>query len=329
MRNRAGRGTSLLGRVWWRWGTACFAFWLLASSWFAAESVASPIFQDGTDPASSVCAVPSDTVATPAGATPIASALATPAASPEALPATADPASVAQVEAVIRALAACLTAGRPDVVADLVTERFLGQMYGGGDRLSREEYLALSQMLPAIPLTILAITGTSLDDAKTATAEVESVFGNQLQRGTWTLKRGTSTARWRVDHIASRAPVPPADASQIRVRIEDYSFSLSSRRVPGPDVVLSGENRGKEDHELLVLRLAAGVSTDVLLTEPGPGFPKGVTFVGQVTIPAGQSGELVLVGLRPGSYALVCLLPDPDGVPHLALGMKTRFTVER
>jgi hypothetical protein len=245
------------------------------------------------------------------------------------LPASADPATVAQVEAVIRALAVCLTAGRPEVVADLVTERFLGQMYGGGDRLSREEYLALSRTLPAIPLTILAITGTSLDDAKTATAVVESVLGNQLQRGAWTLKRGSLSARWRVDHIESLAPVPPADASQIRVRIEDYSFSLSSRRVRGPDVVLSGTNRGKEDHELLVLRLAAGVSTDVLLTEPGPGFPKGVTFVGQVTIPAGQSGDLVLVGLRPGSYALVCLLPDADGVPHLALGMKSRFTVER
>ncbi|MER3436152.1 MAG: hypothetical protein C4346_00100 [Chloroflexota bacterium] len=255
--------------------------------------------------------------------------LATPVASPEASPASADPATVAQVEAVIRALAACLTAGRPEVVADLVTERFLGQMYGGGDRLSREEYLALSQTLPTIPLTILAVTGTRLDDAKTATAVVESVLGNQLQRGIWTVKRGASAAQWRVDHIESLAPVPPADTSQIRVRIEDYSFSLSTRRVPGPDVVLSGENRGKEDHELLVLRLAAGVSTDVLLTEPGPGFPNGVTFIGQVTIPAGQSGELVLVGLRPGSYALVCLLPDADGVPHLALGMKTRFTVER
>lgn len=329
MQSRAGRATSLLGRVWWSWGAACFALWLVVSGWLAAESAASPIFQDGTDPASSACAVPSELAATPAGATPVAFPLATPVASPEASPANADPATVAQVETVIRALAACLTAGRPEAVADLVTERFLGQMYGGGDRLSREEYLALSQTLPAIPLTILTITGTRLDDAKTATAVVESVLGNQLQRGIWTLKRGAATTRWRVDHVEYLAPVPPSDASQIRVRIEDYSFSLSTRRVPGPDVVLSGENRGKEDHELLVLRLASGVSTNVLLTEPGPGFPKGVTFVGQVTIPAGQSGDLVLVGLRPGSYALVCLLPDADGVPHLALGMKTRFTVER
>lgn len=213
-------------------------------------------------------------------------------------------------------------------MVDLVTERYLGQMYGGSDRMSRSEFLALARTLPAIPLTILAVTDTRLDGPETASAVVESVLGYQLQRGVWTLTRGSSSGQWRVDRVEVLAPQPPESASTITVRIEDYAFSLSTRRVQGPDVVLAGTNRGKEDHEMLVLRLVAGVSTDVLLTEPGPGFPPGVTFVGQITVPAGQSADLVLVGLQPGSYALVCLLPDADGVPHLALGMKTRFTVE-
>ncbi len=325
-RGHAGQPMVRPRRVAW---AAWLGLWLLVGGWFAPGVSAWPIFQDGTDPARDACLVPEAAAATPGVASPVALPTATPAASPQAIPATADPVIAAQVEAVVRALAACLTAGRPDVVAELVTERYLGQMYGGGDRMSRDEFLALARTLPAIPLTILAVTDVRLDGPREASVTVESVLGNQLQRGIWTLTRGSSRARWRVDHVEALALQRPAGASQINVRIEDYAFSLSTRRVQVPDIVLAGTNRGKEDHELLVLRLAAGVSTDILLTEAGPGFPPGVTFVGQITVPAGESAELILVGLRPGSYALVCLLPDADGVPHLALGMKTRFTVER
>ena len=62
-------------------------------------------------------------------------------------------------------------------------------------------------------------------------------------------------------------------------------------------------------------------TTSALLTSEGPGFPDGVTYLGQVTIPARGSGSMVLVGLKPGTYAIVDLLPSDNGVPHLAVGM--------
>jgi len=35
------------------------------------------------------------------------------------------------------------------------------------------------------------------------------------------------------------------------------------------------------------------------------------------------------VNLEPGSYTIVCLLPDASGVPDLANGMQATFTIQR
>src|SRR3712207_1318290 len=81
-------------------------------------------------------------------------------------------------------------------------------------------------------------------------------------------------------------------------------------------------------HELLVLRFEDGVTTDDLLRQPGPGLPEGVAYVGQVTVPAGEQAELVLVDLEHGDYTIVCLFLTPRGTPHVALGMAATFTVD-
>jgi len=80
---------------------------------------------------------------------------------------------------------------------------------------------------------------------------------------------------------------------------------------------------------LLVLHLADGMTIDSLLKHSGPDLPDGVTYMGQVTIPARSSGNLVLVGLKPGTYSIVDLLPAENGVPHLAVGMQATLTITR
>jgi uncharacterized cupredoxin-like copper-binding protein len=79
---------------------------------------------------------------------------------------------------------------------------------------------------------------------------------------------------------------------------------------------------------MLVLRLAPGYTTVDLLRASGPDLPREVTFIGARTVTAGDEGDLVLVDLEPGEYNLVCLFPDPEGIPHLAQGMEATFTVE-
>ena len=34
------------------------------------------------------------------------------------------------------------------------------------------------------------------------------------------------------------------------------------------------------------------------------------------------------MNLEAGTYVLICFIPNPEGVPHIALGMAREFTVE-
>jgi hypothetical protein len=126
-----------------------------------------------------------------------------------------------------------------------------------------------------------------------------------------------------------RLPTPaPTDAAIIQVDIGDLWFALNETTVDSPDVVLRGRNTVAEDHEMLVLRLAPGYTTADLLRATGPDLPAEVTFIGELPIPGGGDGDLVLVDLEPGAYTIVCLFPDAQGTPHLAQGMEADFTVE-
>jgi hypothetical protein len=286
--------------------------------------------QDGTDVTNISCALTAE-VSDEVGATPPAAPATSPVA--EASPVAgqpADAATAAAIETLVRTLAACLTDRQSDTVVQLVTERYLGQVYGGGGRLSRADYLELARDLPAIPVMAVAVTDVRRETALHANADVVTVVGNQLVHGRWTfVSTATPTGgrRWQVDAVTPLPVEAPAGANRVTVGLSDYAFALSSGSVAGPDVVLAGTNTGKEDHEILVVQLAGGVNVDALLRQPGPALPTGVTFIGQVTIPPGSQADLVLVGLKPGSYTLVCLLPTADGTPHLALGMKSRLRV--
>jgi hypothetical protein len=298
------------------------------------SEVAVARLQDGTDATNIACSLTaeaSEESATPASTPPVASPVASASPAPGQ---PADAATAAAIERTVRTLAACLTAGESESVAQLVTERYLGAVYGGGGSLSREDYLALAPALPDIAVTVSDVTDVRVESDRRANAEVTTVVGNQLVRGRWTFVQpatgdatGDGGVRWQVDEMVPLPVAAPAGAARVAVELSDYAFSLSRSNVTGPDVVLAGTNTGREDHEILVLRLARGVSTDTLLRQPGPGLPEGVTFVGQVTISPGSQADLVLVDLPPGSYAIVCLLPTRDGTPHLALGMRARLRV--
>jgi hypothetical protein len=311
---------------------------LLTGNGGRAEATAAR-FQDGTDASNIACTLKAEAseeaesiASPPAAASPVANAA-------EAAGQPADAATVAAIERAVRTLAACQTEGESEAVVELVTERYLGAVYGGGGRLSREEYLALAPALPAIAVTVESVTDVRIESDRRANADVVTVVGNQLVRGRWTFvlaatgdaTTGAATAgadaRWQLDTVAPLPVETPAGAVRVAVELTDYAFSLSRSGVAGPDVVLAGTNTGREDHEILVLSLARGVNTDTLLREPGPALPDGVGFIGQVTIPPGGQADLVLVDLPTGSYAIVCLLPDGDGTPHLALGMRARFRV--
>ena len=259
-----------------------------------------------------------------------------PAATPLAAAPAPDPLQALSTEltAVAEALAACLTEGEAATVTELAGERYLGQLFGGSVPLPKDEYIAIAAQLTPIPTRIVSLTDVARPADDRATATAMHVVGNQLMRAEWTFERlpaserGAGESRWRLAGERQRPALTPQGAAAIDVEIGDRSFTLDAMTVQGSDVVLRGSNVSDEDHEMLVLRLASGYTTADLLRATGPDLPSQVTFIGELPVPAGDEGNLVLVDLEPGAYTLVCLFPDAQGTPHLAQGMEASFTVE-
>jgi uncharacterized cupredoxin-like copper-binding protein len=104
-----------------------------------------------------------------------------------------------------------------------------------------------------------------------------------------------------------------------------------------PDDVAAGgtwhftnDEASTEPHEAILLRLADGLTpkdvVDWAKTFAGPppaDFIGGFGAVG----PGHQGWIQEATPLEPGSYAFACFLPGADGVPHVAAGMITGFTV--
>jgi uncharacterized cupredoxin-like copper-binding protein len=126
--------------------------------------------------------------------------------------------------------------------------------------------------------------------------------------------------------LALAAPVAaaaPAAPRVVTVVATDYRLQL-------PDTLPAGEtpfevvNRGHELHHVLFVRLegnhtAADLASAMKGDAPPPrwarldGGPNGVN-------PGGTS-LATTVPLLAGHYAVLCMIPGPDGVPHVAKGM--------
>lgn len=117
----------------------------------------------------------------------------------------------------------------------------------------------------------------------------------------------------------------------IDVRGDEYAYVLPDR-IEGGVVAMRFTNTGKELHEYALGRLAdpgaAAELRDAIAKNDRDRFMELVDDVGGV--PALSPGEEVSITreLDPGTYVLLCFVPAPDGMPHVAKGMLRTFEVE-
>lgn len=251
----------------------------------------------------------------------------------------ADQAIADQITAVVDSLAACLTSGNAQAVSELVTDRYLGDAYGAGQRMTKEDYLALAPSAPVVPVKVVSVDTVAFASSDTVTAQVITIQGNQLRTEDWTfLFRRSRTAsatptaeagdgHWLVHQVAVRDSAAPQGAAEMKAVQSDYAIKLTPTDVKGSDLVVTVQNTGKETHEFLALKLDSGASLDELIRPTSDTFPTNMQVIGQETVAPGETRTLVFVDLAPGTYTVVCLLPDADGVPHLALGETATFKV--
>jgi uncharacterized cupredoxin-like copper-binding protein len=109
----------------------------------------------------------------------------------------------------------------------------------------------------------------------------------------------------------------------IRAVATDFRLAL-------PDTLSAGRttfllvNRGSQPHHLLLVRLLGEKSARDLaaaMKTPGP-FPSwAIPEGGPNAADPGSASFPTIVNLEAGHYAALCIIPGPDGVPHVMKGM--------
>lgn len=128
----------------------------------------------------------------------------------------------------------------------------------------------------------------------------------------------------------------PASASTSSRQSHVATFSASEHRFTGPDRLPAGlttvrlHNRGKEPHQLQLLKLEDGKSPAdlaVALNSDGVALPSWAKHMGGPNgVNAGGVSEATLY-LEPGSYVIICSVPGKQHKSHAALGMQKAVRV--
>jgi hypothetical protein len=232
------------------------------------------------------------------------------------------------LEHLVRVVATCKSEGDFETMSRLVSERYLGQVYGGGPRMSRESFLSLASALPTPRIRFREFGSFKVIEPGKARANVKLIVGNQVTYEQINfVEEKRRPGHWLIDSIRPLRVQPPRNRVDVEVTIANNRYAPDVLTADNRTVNIRASNSDADDHELLVLQFQDGVTIGSLIAHRGPDFPEGVTYLGQVTIPARSSGNIVLVGLRPGTYVIVDLLPSANGVPHLSLGMQATLTV--
>jgi len=128
------------------------------------------------------------------------------------------------------------------------------------------------------------------------------------------------------DENTAALPEPTLEVNAI-----DYGFEAPDSVAAG-DVAIKLNNTGTEPHEANLIQLAEGATVEDLVAfftaeTPPEGPPPFAPVGGAQGIFPGAS-TLATANLQAGNYALICFIPNAEGVPHFALGMVKPLTVQ-
>lgn len=124
---------------------------------------------------------------------------------------------------------------------------------------------------------------------------------------------------WRELVVIGDSPPAPAPPGTVTISMVDFAFTGPAEWPSGKNL-LHASNDGTQDHLFILRRLNDGVTLKQWLDAERPGrLSTGLGGLGRVG--SGRSAYFP-VTLAPGTYVLVCLIPDREsGRPHSELGM--------
>ncbi len=281
---------------------------------------------------------PADDMADMDMGTPEAMEMPAPAPLPEGMP--ADPGVAGLINAAIANYAACFNeaqvTGDPGLFVALESDNYIAMSTESGDPAER---VANESGGPPFTAELLSISNPLTYDDGRVSGDVELLLNN-----TWFLHQRMFLTlgpdlTWLLDEEAYLRPQPDAETVSVNgINITEtvdeatgevtYAFEfLGSPMIQQTEaLIFNVTNSGAEVHEAAVVQLPEGADPLGILDGSIP-FEE-ITFVGVVVpIFPGETRDLALLNLEPGTYTMLCFIPGPDGAPHAVNGMIGEFEV--
>lgn len=137
-----------------------------------------------------------------------------------------------------------------------------------------------------------------------------------------------------IDDDGEGADLP---AAEIEISGEDdgsgggYAFAGLPESVAAGEAWVEFQNNGSEPHEMIVARTSGDLTLEETLAALFAPAESSVdveaaALGGPAPILPGARQQ-ILIDFQPGRYLFICFVPNPDGVPHVALGMTAEVTV--
>lgn len=151
---------------------------------------------------------------------------------------------------------------------------------------------------------------------------------------------------WMLDGFEFLGSPPPAPGTELlNVVAKDFLYELDRTEIPG-NLAFRFSNEGEDPHEITLFKGPDGVDVatakaalENLDGQTLEGTPEGYQADHVSFAESGNSNDVTFAQpLEAGTYVLVCYLPrggftdqgeqvDPQGSPHVQLGMISTFTV--
>ncbi|CAN5725678.1 hypothetical protein BH23CHL5_BH23CHL5_09080 [soil metagenome] len=251
----------------------------------------------------------------------------------------ADEETAAAIDAALSNYAACLSEGwgtnDPALYIALETENFWMASTGSANPYDRVMFEMDS---PFDSVELIGITDPMVHDDGRVSGDISAVAGNWLIKIRAMLTEVDGTWLYDEEYFLSPDTSAFESVSVNGLNITEttdevtgeitYAFEfLGSPTIQQTEVlVFNVTNSGEELHEAIVAQLPEGADPLGLL-DGSLGFEE-FRFVGGVfDIFPGQTADLALVNLEPGTYTLLCFYPGPSGLPHAADGLIGEFEI--
>ncbi|WP_447983992.1 hypothetical protein [Nitrospira sp. Nam74] len=131
-------------------------------------------------------------------------------------------------------------------------------------------------------------------------------------------------------HGSRADAAPPTDPAPVVFEAHDYGFT-GPDRIPAGVTSVQIVNQGQDLHHIQLIKLLQGKTaadfSAALKADPSR-VPQWAKFIGgpNAVVPGGKS--VATMNLMEGNYLLICIIPDKQGVPHMALGMQKALSVK-